>query len=142
MRLVLLLVLPVLALAGCGGGDDGASDAGARPTATAEHSPYAAAAAAAVRDVRAGDAALLDVRTDEEVAAGRAPAAVHLPLDRIEAGELPDVAKGRKLYVYCRTGRRAEVAVAALREAGYRDVTNIGGLSDWERAGGSTARGA
>lgn len=126
----LLVVLAVLAVAGCGG-DDGAG---------AGTSEFAAAAERAVRDVGAGDAALLDVRTDEEVGEGRAAGARHLPLARIEAGERPDLAKDRRLYVYCATGRRAAIAVRILRGDGYSDVTNIGGLADWERAGGDVER--
>ncbi len=73
MRLALLALALVaaIALAGCGG-----SDAQPRPAAT----DFAAAASAAVRDLRDGGAVLVDVRTDAEVAQSRAPAAIHLPL--------------------------------------------------------------
>lgn len=136
----MFLAISCLALASCGGGDDDPPAAGGATTTAVEQSEFATAAAAAVRDVKAGDAALLDVRTDEEFSAGHAAGTIHLPLDEVEAGERPDLRKDRKLYVYCRTGSRAAVAVAALREDGYRDVTNIGGLSDWERAGGQVER--
>ena len=132
LRLALPIAVALLALAGCGGGDDAQ-----RPAATTQ---FASVAAQAVRDVGADDAVLLDVRTDEEFAAGHAPGAVHLPLARIEAGERPDIGKDRKVYVYCRTGRRAAVAVEILREDGFSDLTNIGGLGDWERAGGDVER--
>ena len=135
-RLTLLLAIVVLALAGCGG--DAAPQDAAEPSA--ETTQFASAAERAVRAVADEDAVLLDVRTDEEFAAGHAPGAVHLPLARIEAGERPDVAKDRAIYVYCRTGRRAAVALEILREDGFRDLTNIGGLGDWERAGGDVER--
>ncbi len=125
MLLVLALAVLALGAAGCG------ADERPRPAG------FAAAASAAVRD---DDAVVLDVRTDEEHAAGHAPRAIHLPLAEIERGARPDVPKETKLFVYCRTGRRAGVAARILREAGFTDVTNIGGLRDWERAGGDVAR--
>ncbi len=136
-RAAAALLLAVLALAGCGGDDEGGSaSAAAAPAASA----YGAAATAAVRDVEAGKATLLDVRTVAEHAEGHAPGAILLPLARIEDGARPDLPKGTKLAVYCRTGRRAEVAVRILRKAGFTDVTNIGGLRDWQAAGGAVER--
>jgi rhodanese-related sulfurtransferase len=136
----LLAAAMMAGLQGCGGAEE--RDAQARGAAAERESPYASAAARAVRDVRSGDAVLLDVRTPEEFEAGHAADVVHLPLQRLKAGERPDVPMDAKLYVYCRTGRRAAEAAALLRRAGYRDVTNIGGLSDWRAAGGATRRSA
>ena len=132
VRVAALLFAVAALVAGCG--DEAA------PKAAPASSSFAAAAERAVAEVGAGDAVLLDVRTDEEVAAGRAPGAVHLPLARIEAGARPALARDAAIHVYCRTGRRAAVAVRALRADGYTDVTNIGGLADWERAGGRVTR--
>ena len=131
-RTVVLLV--ALALVGCGGED---RDVAAPPAAAS--SSYATAAKAAVRDVEDGDALLLDVRTDAEHKAGHAPGVTHLPLARVEDGARPDVPKDRAIYVYCRTGRRAAIAVDLLRKDGFTDVTNIGGLKDWEKAGGAVS---
>ena len=124
LAVIVSLLATALALAACG------ADERARPAG------FAPAAAAAVRDVGARDAVLLDVRTKGEVAAGRARRAVHLPLAEIERGARPDVAKDARIYVYCRTGRRAAVAVRILHDSGFTRVTNIGGLRDWRRAGG------
>ena len=112
-----LVVVASLLLGGCGGDD-------------------APAVEDAVRMVADDGVVVLDVRTDEEVAEGRAAGAVHFPLTELEAGRLPDIAKGAKVYVYCRTGRRAETAAGILRREGWQDVTNIGGLDDWQAAGG------
>ena len=117
MRRIFLLVVSSLLLAGCGGDDE-------------------PAVKAAVRAVSDQGVVVLDVRSDEEVAQGRAEGSVHLPHTELEAGRLPDVAKDAKVYVYCRTGRRAEIAAQILRREGFEDVTNIGGLDDWQSAGG------
>jgi rhodanese-related sulfurtransferase len=122
--LLALLAAALLLVAGCGGDDE-------------PPEPRAASGSPAVRAVAAGDATLLDVRTDEEWEAGHAAGAIHLPLADIQAGARPDVPKDAALYVYCRTGRRAGEAVQILERDGWTDVTNVGGLDDWERAGGA-----
>lgn len=90
----------------------------------------------AVTDVAAGAGVVLDVRRDDEWESAHAKAAVHWPLARLEAGEIPDIPIGTKIYVYCAAGRRAEQARQILLSHGYTDVTNIGGLADWQQAGG------
>lgn len=86
--------------------------------------------------VEAGDAVLLDVRTTEELAeTGYARGAIHHDVALLRDSELPDISTDKKLYVYCRSGVRAEDAVEILEENGYT-AENIGGLTDWESAGG------
>ena len=81
------------------------------------------------------DLVVVDVRTQEEYAAGHIPSAVLLPVEQIEAKDnsvakvLPD--KNAEIFVYCRSGKRAGRAVAALIEQGYTNVWNIGGIMDW-----------
>lgn len=76
-------------------------------------------------------AVLLDVRNPDEYAAGHIPGSVNLPLPRIgEAQErFPD--KSAPLFVYCLSGGRSSSAVGALREMGYTNLTNIGGIRAW-----------
>lgn len=129
-----LLAVSALVAAGCG-----ASEPASEPTPAAVPAPapsYAELAKTAVEQVDAGDATLIDVRTKEEWDAGHAPQAEHFELARLEAGELPDAPKDATIHIYCRSGNRATTAVAILEEAGYTDVTNIGGLTDWQAAGG------
>jgi len=40
------------------------------------------------------------------------------------------------VYVYCASGERAEEAKDILIEHGFPEVINIGGLADWQQAGG------
>jgi rhodanese-related sulfurtransferase len=90
----------------------------------------------AVADVGAGKAVLLDVRRDDEWAAGHAKGAVHFELAKLEAGELPDIPKDAVVYVHCAAGARAQKAKEILEQNGWTNVTNIGGLKDWQEAGG------
>lgn len=76
---------------------------------------------------------LLDVREDDEWAAGHADGAVHIPLGQLPTryDEIPD----GELVVVCRVGGRSTQAVGWLGQAG-RGATNLeGGMLAWERAG-------
>ena len=74
---------------------------------------------------------LIDVRSAEEFASGHLRGAVNIPHDRITE-EIGSVAadKSTPVILYCRSGRRAETALNALKAAGYENVSNCGGLED------------
>lgn len=82
------------------------------------------------------EAVIVDVRNDKEWAAGHANRATHWELARLEAGEMPDIPKDKKIYIYCEAGGRSGQAAQILKDNGWADVYNLGGLSDWESAGG------
>ena len=87
-------------------------------------------------------ALLIDVREPDEFAVGHAENAKNIPLGDIEEGKLTEATKTVKIYVYCRSGKRAGVAKTALEKQGYTNVENLGGLSDWREIGGRTAKQA
>lgn len=74
---------------------------------------------------------LIDVRSADEYASGHLRGAVNIPHDRITE-EIGSVAadKSTPVILYCRSGRRAETALNALKAAGYENVSNYGGLED------------
>lgn len=76
-------------------------------------------------------AQLIDVRTPGEYAGGHIPDAVNVPLQQIStiANKVPD--KSTPLFVYCMSGARSQQAVGALKQMGYADVHNIGGIGSW-----------
>ena len=78
-----------------------------------------------------GTAVLLDVRSAEEFGSGHLRGAVNIPHDRI-AERIAEVAadKSTPIILYCRSGRRADTALNALKAAGYENVSNYGGLED------------
>lgn len=80
------------------------------------------------------DAFLLDVREDDEWAAGHAPDALHVPMGRLRArsGEVP---RDRDVYVICRSGSRSAHATTALRAAGWTAVNVSDGMHGWASAG-------
>ena len=78
-------------------------------------------------------AVLLDVREDDEWAAGHAPGAVHVPLGQVsEAAARFD---GQRVLAVCRGGNRSAQAAEILVAAGV-EVSNVaGGMSAWAASG-------
>ncbi len=77
---------------------------------------------------------LLDVREDDEWAAGHAPGATHIPLGDLgtRATEVP---RDTTIYVICRSGGRSARATLALVGSGWDAVNVAGGMQDWAAAG-------
>lgn len=80
------------------------------------------------------NAVLLDVRSAEEFNAGHIEGAVLLPHGEITARIAAVVpVKTTPVFIYCRSGRRAGVALDAMKALGYTEVVNLGGKEDAER---------
>lgn len=77
------------------------------------------------RLAKAPEAVIIDVRTAQEFADEHLTGAINIPFDQIEQrrSELPRD-KSQPLLIYCRSGRRAEVADASLNAMGYQHVAN------------------
>lgn len=76
------------------------------------------------------DVVLLDVREDDEWAAGHIDGAQHIPLGEL-SGRHGELAADRRVVTVCRTGGRAGKATAALSEAGITAETMDGGMNEW-----------
>ena len=74
-------------------------------------------------------AILLDVRTPEEYREGHIPGSQNLPLQVINTVTFD---KDTPLFVYCRSGARSRQATAHLQAAGYRRVTDLGGILSYK----------
>lgn len=90
-----------------------------------------------VEEVKNNEAVLIDVRRDDEWNEGHAAGALHFEITKIEKGELPEIPKDKKIYLYCQSGGRAGRAKNILQKAGYANVENLGGLKDWQAKGGA-----
>ncbi len=81
------------------------------------------------------DTYLLDVREDDEWAAGHAPAAHHLPMGQVVA-RLAEVPTDVEVVVVCRVGGRSGQVVSYLLGNGWDNVHNLdGGMQSWAAAG-------
>ncbi|HEY6201650.1 MAG TPA: rhodanese-like domain-containing protein [Candidatus Limnocylindria bacterium] len=76
---------------------------------------------------------LLDVREDDEWAAGHIEGAQHIPLGQL-SGRLGELPKERTIVAVCRSGGRSEAAVRGLRKLGYEAENLEGGVNAWDRA--------
>ncbi len=100
---------------------------------TSPHSPLPTVDVAGLPDPLPEGLFVLDVREDDEWAAGHIDGATHIPLrdlgDRVS--EVPD----GSVLVVCKVGGRSAYAVQHLAGAGL-DVTNLaGGMLEWQAAG-------
>jgi rhodanese-related sulfurtransferase len=77
---------------------------------------------------------LLDVREDDEWAAGHAPDAVHVRLSELPARS-DEIPRDREVYVICRSGARSAYAAEALAGAGWTTVNVADGMTGWAVAG-------
>lgn len=75
------------------------------------------------------DAVLVDVRTIQEYREGHIPESKNVPLQQLD--KIASVAKnkGTALFVYCYSGSRSQQAASILRQMGYTNVNNIGGIA-------------
>ena len=78
----------------------------------------------------------IDVRSAEEFNSGHLQNAVNIPHDQIIEG-IKSVSsdKNASINLYCRSGRRAEVALNELKKAGYTNVTNHGSYDNLVKKG-------
>src|SRR5262245_32358207 len=79
---------------------------------------------------------VLDVREDDEWAAGHIDGAVHIPLMQVP-GRLPELPPDQQVLVVCKVGARSAQATAYLQAQGVDAVNLAGGLVAWQRAGRS-----
>jgi rhodanese-related sulfurtransferase len=99
----------------------------------------------AVQGAQDGSITVIDVREHGEVAmSGKASGALHIPLVRLRDMADPrhpdfinELSPEGKIAVYCASGARSFSAARMLRQLGYDDVHNIGGLGHWVQAGGA-----
>jgi molybdopterin/thiamine biosynthesis adenylyltransferase/rhodanese-related sulfurtransferase len=93
---------------------------------------------AAVRERLESGALVIDVRQDEEWAAGHLPGARHVPKSHLESrieGAAPD--KATPVVLYCASGQRSAWATRTLIEdLGYQNVASMtGGFTLWKDRG-------
>ncbi|MER7724925.1 rhodanese-like domain-containing protein [Streptomyces sp. NPDC096323] len=84
------------------------------------------------------DGFVLDVREDDEWAAGHVDGALHIPMSDFVGrfGELTEAAQdGRRVHVMCRVGGRSAQVTQYLVQQGIDAVNIDGGMLAWDAAG-------
>ena len=87
---------------------------------------------------------VVDVREADEYAAGHIPGALHISRGMLEFrfSAMPALqSRDLRVLLYCKTGGRAALAGAALKDMGYLQVHNLaGGFDAWQAAGKPVAQ--
>lgn len=91
----------------------------------------------AVELIRAEESpVVIDVRTPAEFAAGHVADALNIDVtSRSFPDDLAELDKDQTYLVYCQTGNRSETAVAKMRELGFSDLVDAGGVASLQDAG-------
>lgn len=85
------------------------------------------------------DAVLVDVRSDAEVARGKIPGALHIPLHTLPL-RLAEFDKSQALVFCCQMGGRSAQACQFAVAQGYEKVYNLqGGMNAWLAVGKETS---
>ena len=100
---------------------------------------------ARARELMAEGALLLDIRDAPELEkTGRAEGAHHIPRGMLEFRadpatpfHDPAMQMDRVIVLHCASGGRAALAGKLLKDMGYSEVYNLGGLNDWITSGGA-----
>jgi len=78
------------------------------------------------------DIQIVDVREDNEVAIGRIPNSVHIPLAQVLT-RMNEIDPNRETVVHCKGGGRSARAIDALQRSGFKGkLMNLrGGILGW-----------
>ncbi len=87
---------------------------------------------AKVDEAKSNGASIIDVRERGEYAGGHIPGAKNVPLSVFQssfAKTCPD--KNAPVALYCASGARSSRAASAAKSMGYTNVTNLGGIMNY-----------
>ena len=78
------------------------------------------------------DIQIVDVREDNEVAIGRLPNSIHIPVGQI-LNRMNEIDPSRETVVHCKMGGRSARAIEALKHSGFQGkLLNLkGGILRW-----------
>ena len=99
----------------------------------------------AVAKYNAGEGVWIDVRDSADIAnSGTIKGAERVPggfmvfaADDQMQFHKPFLTKDADLHLICGAGGQAALAGKILKDMGYQNVTNVGGIGDWKAAGGA-----
>ena len=69
---------------------------------------------------------IVDVRTKEEYSQGHVVDAINIPYDELDSS----LDKNKTIIVYCQSGKRSSQAGKLLIEGGYKNVYDLGAISN------------
>lgn len=73
---------------------------------------------------------IIDVREADEVAAGKIPGSINIPLSLLEF-RIHELDKSKEYIIVCRSGARSSRAVQFLEYQGFKAINMFGGMMTW-----------
>ena len=73
---------------------------------------------------------IIDVREADEVAAGKIPGSINIPLSLLEF-RMHELDKSKEYIIACRSGARSSRAVQFLEYHGFNVINMFGGMMTW-----------
>jgi phage shock protein E len=83
-----------------------------------------------VKQKIAAGARVIDVRTPAEFKDGAYPGAINIPLSILPVKMMELEPRDKPIVLYCASGARSGQGARLLKQAGFTDVINAGGLDD------------
>jgi len=79
------------------------------------------------------DIIILDTRSAKEFSVSHLPDARFIDYDRFDISQVEDIPKDKEVVVYCSVGYRSEKIGEKLKNAGFKNVSNVyGGIFQWK----------
>jgi phage shock protein E len=86
--------------------------------------------------IEAGTHTIIDVRTPQEYEQAHIVGALNIDVEAPDFAErIAELDPDEPYLLYCRSGRRSDLAAQQLAAAGFADITDAAGLADLARAG-------
>lgn len=77
---------------------------------------------------------ILDVRSAEEFAQGHIPGAMNIAYENLPENQQLNAYKKQDIILYCRSGKRAQIASKMLQEQGFKKLFELNGhLLAWQQ---------
>lgn len=80
------------------------------------------------------DMIVIDVRSGAEFKFGHLDNAINIDVDNLNSDSLKDISKDSKIVVYCQTGSRSKDASEILLNMGYKNVYDLGAMSNCQNS--------
>jgi rhodanese-related sulfurtransferase len=121
-KLIAILGVSVFFLTGCGSSSESATNQGVIEFAKTVSDP---------------SVVVLDVRTPAEFMSGHLANAINIDVEGMQFNsDVSKLDKSKTYAVYCRSGRRSEIATDEMSKLGFKTLFNLeGGTGAWSAAG-------
>jgi rhodanese-related sulfurtransferase len=83
------------------------------------------------RKLVASGVKVVDVRTPAEFSTGHVPGAINIPHDQMEKRHSEIGPPSTPVLIYCKSGRRTDLAARALREHGFSTIYDLRAYDRW-----------